>query len=244
LGQAGPEAAGARTVSGSQRHYARNWSTPTSFGIWGGSPAERATLAWTIARRIDPEPYWLQIELASEPHDSAEYAVVEKVPSEHRFHLNPEEMVPQSGEGNVATWFLRTDLGAGERLNHLADFTRLPLLAQQLLGDRSAYSPTKALVLANSNRLNAFYPQQEGGIRPFIEAFNEYAATPIFTVTAPPHENSHDIDYLIHLTEIDRGGQKMTRATCEQGAPKNVPGLFAVDERRDLDVLLDEIRGV
>ena len=230
-------------MPGSSRRYARNWSTPTSFGIWGGTTGERAELAWAIAHRIDAEPYWLQIELASEPHDPAEYAVVDQVTPEHRFLLDPEEMAPQTDQGNVATWFLRTDVGAGERLNRLADFTRLPLLAQRLLGGRSAYSPTKALVIANSDRLNAFYPQHEGGIRPFVEAFNEYATTLILTVADAPNENSRDIDYLVQLSEMERGAQRVTRATCVQGAPRNVPGLFAVDERRDLDVLLDDLRG-
>ena len=230
-------------MPGSQRRYLRNWSSPTSFGIWGGTAGERAEVAWAIARRIDAEPYWLQIELASEPHDRAEYAVVDRVPPEHRFLLDPEEMAPQTDQGNIAAWFLRTDVGAAERLNRLADFTRLPLLAQRLLGGRSAYSPTKALVIANSDRLNAFYPQHEGGIRPFVEAFNEYATTLILTVADAPNENSRDIDYLVQLSEIERGAQRVTRATCVQGAPRNVPGLFAVDERRDLDVLLDDLRG-
>ena len=185
----------------------------------------------------------MQIGLASEPHDPAEYAVVDRVPSEHLFLLHPEEMAPQTEHSNVATWFLRTDVGAGERLNRLADFTRLPLLAQRILEGRSAYSPTKALVIANSDRLQGFYPQEEGGIRPFIEAINEYATTPVLTATAPPGPNARDLDYLFHLTEIDREGQKAVRATCEYGAPKNVPGLFNVDDRRDLEVLMDEISG-
>ncbi|HYB79062.1 MAG TPA: hypothetical protein VEG66_04795 [Thermoplasmata archaeon] len=200
-------------------------------------------LAWALAHRIDAEPYWLQIELASELHDAAEYSIVDQVPSEHRFLLHPEEMAPQTGASNVATWFLRTDVGAGERLHHLADFTRLPLLAQQLLEGRSAYSPTKALVIANSNELEGFYPQEAGGIRPFIEAINEYATTLILTTSVNPSPNAQDLDYLFHLTEIDRGNRKVARVICEQGAPKNVPGLFAVEERRDLDVLLDELHG-
>lgn len=236
-------AAGGSIVPESQRRYARNWSTPTSFGIWGGTPGTRTKLASVIAHRVDAEPYWLQIELASEPHDPEEYAVVDRVPSSHRFLLDPEEMAPQAGHSNVATWFLRTDVGAGERLNHLADFTRLPLLAQRLLEGRSAYSPTKALVISNANRLQGLYPQEEGGIRPFIEAINEYATTLVLTTTITPAPNARDLDYILHLTEIDRGGQKALRVTCDLGAPKNAPGLFHVDDRRDFDVILDEIGG-
>lgn len=230
-------------MPGAQRRYARNWSTPTSFGVWGGSPGNRAQLAWAIAHRIDPDPYWVQIELASEPRDPDEYAIVNQVPSPHLFPLHPEEFAPQAGPGNVATWFLRTDMPAGDRLNRLADFTRLPLLAQRLLEGRSSYSPTKALVIANANRAEALYPREEGGLRPFFEAINEYATTVIITASNVPGPNVRDLDYVFHLTDIDRGGQKAVRATCEHGAPKNVPGLFAVEERRDLDVLLDEIRG-
>jgi len=230
------------TVPESERRYGRNWSIPTSFGVWGGTPAARAQLAWAIARRIDPEPYWLQLEQVSEPHDPAEYAVVDQVPTHHLFPLVPEEFAPVAEQSNVATWFLRTDMQPGDRLNRLADFTRLPLLAQRLLEGRSSYSPTKALVIANANRAEALYPREEGGLRPFFEAINEYATTVIITVTNVPGPNVHDLDYVFHLSEIERGVQRTIRATCEQGAPKNVPGLFTIDERRDLDVLLDEIR--
>lgn len=235
--------AGSETVPGTARTYARDWSRPTSFGIWGGSPGDRARLAWALAHRIDAAPYWLQIEIASEPSDPAEHAVVDQLPTDRRFHLRPEEFAPLSDQGNVATWFLRTDIQPGDRLNRLADFARLPLLAQRLLGGRSAYSPTKSLVIANANGLNAFYPQEEGGIRPFVEAINEYATTLILTVTSTPNPNVRDIDYVFHLTTIDREGQQATRATVEHGAPRNAPGLFTVEERRDLDVLLDELRG-
>ena len=231
-------------VPGTSRSYARDWSKPTSFGVWGGSPGDRAKLAWAIARRIDAEPYWLQIELGAGPRDPVEDGVVDQVPAEQRFILRPEEFAPRTDHGNVATWFLRPDIRAGDRLNRLADFAQLPLLAQRLLGGRSTYSPTKSLVISNANGLSEFYPGEEGGIRPVVDAFNEFATTLILTVTAPtPRANVRDIDYAFHLTEIDRGGQKGTRATCEFGAPKNVPGLFNVDDRRDLDVLLDELRG-
>jgi hypothetical protein len=230
-------------TSGSKRQYARDWAKPTSFGVWGGSPGNRAQLAWAIAHRIDPDPYWLQIELASEPHDPDEYAIVNQVPSHHLFPLDPEEFAPEPEHRNVATWFLRTDMPAGDRLNHLADFTRLPLLAQHLLGGRSSYSPTKALVIANANRAEALYPREEGGLRPFFEAINEYATTVIITATNVPGPNVRDLDYVFHLTEVDRSGRREVRATCEYGAPKNEPGLFTIEERRDLDVLLDEIRG-
>jgi len=230
-------------VPGTSRSYARNWATPTSFGVWGGTPGDRAKLAWALARRVDAEPFWLQIELAAEPLDPTERAIVDEVPSARCFRLRPEEFAPNVEQGNVATWFLRTDIQAGDRLNRLADFARLPLLAQSLLGGQSTYSPTRSLVIANANGLNAFYPQDEGGIRPFVEAFNEYATTLILTVTSTPRENVRDIDYVFRLTDIDRGGTNVARVTCEQGAPKNVAGLFTVDERRDLDVLLDELQG-
>jgi hypothetical protein len=231
------------TVTQAKREYTRNWSTPSSWGLWGGSPGERAKLAWTIAHRIDPNPYWLQIESASESRDSEEYSIVGQLAPENLFLLDPSELAPPAEQGNVATWFLRKDVAAGDRLNRLADFARLPLLAQRLLKGRSAYSPAKALVMAHSDRIQDMYPTEEGGIRPFIEAMNEFATTPIFTVTGPPVPNARDLDYVFQLTDIDRGGQKLTRAICEIGAPINVVGLFTVRAERDFDVLLDEIRG-
>jgi hypothetical protein len=72
-------------------------------------------------------------------------------------------------------------------------------MARRLLEGRSVYSSTKAIVIANSDRLQPMYPTAEGGIRPFIEAFHEYATTVIFTITTPPMANARGVDYLFRI---------------------------------------------
>lgn len=222
--------------------YSPNWLSPASFGIWGGSGADRATLARAIAMRVDPNWLWLQVELPEHQKDPAEYAIVDRVPPSQLFLVNPADLAPPAELGNAATWFLRDGVQSGDRLSHLADVVRLPLLAQRLLEGRSVYSATKALVIANSDRLQPMYPTQEGGIRPFIDAFHEYAASVIFTITTPPQPNARDVDYLLRIEAPEDGRSGPTRVLTQYGAPQGVPGLFRVGSISLLDELLDRIR--
>jgi len=223
------------------RIYSDDWATPTSIGFWGGSATDRALLASAFGRRIDPETFWLQVEDPSEPRDPGEYAVVGKFPSDHVFYLRPADLQPSNSEGNMASWLVRDDVTAEARLRTLADFARLPLLAQQILEGRSAYSPTKVLVIANSNRIQPYYPTEEGGIRPFLDALNSFAATMIFTLTDTPAPNSRDVDYLFRIIDPHPGEGGTTRVTCVQGAPRGAPGLFSPGFSRDLPQLLESI---
>lgn len=221
--------------------YSQDWRVPASFGVWGGSPGDRARLASALAHRIDPEPFWLQIEHSPADRDPEETRVVSRVPENHLFVLTPADFGPENGAGNMATWFLRTDVAGDDRLRHLADFVRLPTLARNLLEGRSSYSPTKALVIANSDRLQPLYPVEEGGVRPFIEAFHEYAASVIFTLTESPQPNARDVDYLMRLEVGESKSARNSRVTFQQGAPPQTPGLFTIGSQRELTALLELI---
>ena len=222
--------------------YSTNWQSPTSFGVWGGSSGERARLAWALASRIDPNPLWLQVELPSGAKDAAEYAVINQVPPGGLYVVNPADLAPPAELGNAATWFLRDGLGAGDRLSTLANVVRLPLLAQRLLEGRSVYSSTKALVIANSDRLQPMYPTEKGGIRPFIEAFHEFATSVIFTITTPPEANAEDVDYLLRLEKGVSMSKSPLRVVTQYGAPSGVPGLFTRGSERAFLALLEEIQ--
>jgi len=224
------------------RTYSTNWLSPASFGVWGGSPGNRARLAWALASRIDPTPLWLQVELPSGEKDPEEHEVVNRVPVEGRYFVNPADLAPPAELGNAATWFLRDGVEAGVRLSTLADVVRLPLLAQRLLEGRSVYSSTKALVIANSDRLQPMYPTTEGGIRPFIEAFHEFAASVIFTITTPPMANARDVDYLLRLDGGTSNPRGPVRVVVQFGAPSGVPGLFKAGTERPYLAMLDEIQ--
>jgi len=199
-------------------------------------------MAWALASRIDPTPLWLQVELPTGGKDTEEYEVVNRVPTGGLFFVNPADLAPPAELGNAATWFLRDGVDAGERLSNLADVVRLPLLAQRLLEGRSVYSSTKALVIANSDRLQPMYPTEEGGIRPFIEAFHEFATTVIFTITTPPMANARDVDYLLHLEGKTSNPGGAARVVVQSGAPTSVPGLFEAGSESPFLAFLDEIR--
>lgn len=228
-------------MSPPSRTYSDDWKVPTSFGFWGGTSKARAELALAVARRIDPNPFWLQIEDPSGAREESENATIEELRPDHVFYLNAADLAPQTHEGNMATIFLREDMAHGDRLRQLADFASLPLLAQRILEGRSSYSPTKALVLSNSHRAQPYYPTEEGGVRPIVQAFNAFATTIIFTIPQAPHPNARDVDYLFRLSEQPSEAGLRLRATCVQGAPLGEPGLFSVGLVRDVTALIEMI---
>jgi len=230
------------TIPPRPRSYSSDWTRPTSFGIWGSSAGDRARLAWSIAHRIDPNPFWLQIETPTGTHDPIELAILDRVPADHLFFLDPSELAPQTDLGNMASYFVREEITAEDRLRAVADFMRLPALAQQILEGRSPHSPTKVLAFANSDRAAALYSSREGGIVPLIEAINECAATIIFIVsTTPQPQNAQVVDYLLRLKDDDPGGISVVKAECPQGAPPGVPGLFTTGDRLPLTAMIDQI---
>jgi hypothetical protein len=223
------------------RVFARDWKRPTSFGLWGGSAGDRCRLAVALAHRIDAEPVWLQIENPGQTDDAVELSIVQQVPPNRLYFVHPSELGPEDDLGNLASWFVREDVEANTRLRTLADFMRLPSLARRILEGRSAYSPTLALVVANSDRIQSLYPTEEGGIRPFLEALNEYAATPLFTLTTPPLPNSRDVDYLLQIEGDGSARHAPARVTCTHGAPPATVGLFTAGQRWGLADLIDQL---
>jgi hypothetical protein len=203
---------------------------------------DRCRLAWALAHRIDPDFYWLQVDDPHGARQPAEESTVSRIPPDRLFVLNPADLAPHPELGSMTSWVVREDVEADTRLRALGDFMGLPNLARRLLEGRSEFSGTRVLVYANSDRATAYYGDVGVSIRPFIEAMNRYASTPIFTVVRPTRPKGADyVDYLFHLEVEDRGGRTTTNVECLSGAPVGVPGLFTVGRTQELSALIAEI---
>jgi hypothetical protein len=42
--------------------YSPDWKKPISFCFWGDSLGDQCRPAWAVPRKINPDPYWLQVE--------------------------------------------------------------------------------------------------------------------------------------------------------------------------------------
>ncbi len=222
------------------RSYSDDWSVPTSFGIWGGSAGERARLAWAIARRIGPEPYWLNVEESPPAREPEEEEVRKGISDRHFFAIQPAELAPHNDLGNMANWVVRDDTPQDERLRTLADFMRLPDLARRLLVNRAPLSPTDALVIANANRTQPLklYSGEEGSLRPLFEATNHFSISIIITITNVPLPASKDVDYLLQIDLVAPARTRPPHVSVSQGAPAGRPGLFTVGQRLEFEALL------
>ncbi len=229
-------------MSTKPRSYSDDWRVPTSIGVWGGTRAAQTQLALAVARRVDPEFYWLQIVGDPASHDAPEPSLAGRVPSGHLFYLRPDQLAPRTRSGRVADWFGRADIEAATRLHQIAESLRLPSLARIFLDGKSATSSTKALVIAESNLAEPFLPLEEGGIRPFIEAMNQYGVTLVTTLSNRPNPNARDIDYVLFIRPGSGVDASLADVECRQGPPPGAPGLFTQGKARGLNALAADLR--
>jgi hypothetical protein len=227
------------TVTTKPRAYALDWRTPTSFGVFGGSAADRARLAWAFARRVDQSPYWIQLVEARHGPETPPVLAAGWVPAHHLVVLAPSDLAPRPELGSIADWLAREDIEADRRVRTVLDFVRLPNLLREIAEDHGGDAATKALVIADSHRAAPFYVDEPQGIRPFVEALNEYSTTIVFAAGESETRYAADVDYVFRL-DRDTSGPPVT-AECVGGAPRGPEGLFHVGERRELLTLLKEL---
>ncbi len=101
------------------------------------------------------------------------------------------------------------------------------------------------MVIAESNLAEPFLPLEEGGIRPFIEAFNQYGVTLVTTLSNRPNPNARDIDYLLFIRPGSGGvDASVTDVECQQGPRPGTHGLFTQGRVWGLKALVAELRQV
>lgn len=224
------------------RTYSPEWKAPTSLGVWGGSRATRARLALAIAQRIDPGFYWLQAVGDVEPREVPEASLAGRVGAGHLFYLRPTQLSPQTRSGPVADWFVRDDVAPDARVQRIGELLRLPSLARTLLQGRTASSPTRALVIADANLAEPFLSLEEGGVRPFFEAFHQLATSLVVTISNRPRPNARDFDYLFYIRPGSEDVGSLAEVECQQGPPAGTPGLFHPGSVGRLNALVEELR--
>jgi hypothetical protein len=224
------------------RVYDANWQKPTSICFWGDSVGDQCRLTLAVARKINPDVFWLQVEDPREELDTVEQSILKQLPRDRLWSVTAPEFAPRPEVAQFATWFYRSDLDANARLRGLADYMRLPILARDLLDDWSPSNPTRTIVIGRANRLAPFYEPEERGIRPFVEAINQYSTTPIFVFPSNrPPKNGRDADYLLRVTVTGVGDLRKTKVHCELGASPGTPGLFHSGRSWEVDSLLAEL---
>jgi len=229
-------------MSVENRRFSDDWRVPTSIGLWGGSPPTRARLAMAIARRINPDFYWLQIQGAPGSGTDGPSVAAGRVSSGHLFYLRPSQVSRQTPAGPVADWFVRSDVESETRLNLIGDFLKLPTLARNLIGGNASGGLTNVLVIADANLAESVLSLEEGGIRPFIDALNQHAVTMITTLGNRPNPNAKDIDYLLYVRPEPTVEESGAPVECRQGSPPGVPGLFTLGTVQGINEIIEEMR--
>jgi hypothetical protein len=123
------------------------------------------------------------------------------------------ELAPNAPASNAALSAL-IHLEATQQVEDLVDFLRMPDIIQDQVVLLQATGRFRVLVVANVDRIEAFWPQVAGTAKRTIELLNRHRITLISTQVGDPRPPRFDYDYVIHVRESEKTGHL---AVCEQG---------------------------
>jgi hypothetical protein len=173
--------------------------------LYGRSRAVVNRLLYAMARAIDPEPIWLDLSPgALGPGDDAGPVELGWVPRERLFVTwDIREARPQSAVGQSALMrVVRADDPSGS-VARLADFVRLPPIAQEVISRVDVGVPRHALAVANSDRVRRDYPNTIDGVRPIVTQLLEAPLCPLFGVQGVPGPGRMAFSYVFEVRAAD-----------------------------------------
>jgi hypothetical protein len=140
----------------------------------------------------------------------------------------PSATQPQDAVANTALWsVVRADEPAAS-LTRLADFVRLPPIAQEIISRLELGEARHALAIANSDRVRSVYPNTVEGVRPIVESFLEAPLLPFFAAKGTPGPGRMAFDFVFEVRARDlahwnEGTLLAEKAPRDTGVPVGVP---------------------
>ena len=177
---------------------------PSATFLWGGSRPVLLRVLYALVRANDPDFYWLDIRGPADP--SAEPGPVELgwIPDSSLFLTREaSEARPQDALGNLAMWTIVRSDEPETVLAQVSDFVRLPPIAQDILSRLGLDGRTRAVAIANSDRVREYYPTTPQGVRPVLDAFLGAQVLPFFAAQGTPGEGRWAFDYVFEVRARD-----------------------------------------
>jgi len=172
--------------------------------LWGSSRAVVNRLLFAMVRAHDPEPIWLDLrgrELADGEPGPVE---LDWIPRDHLYLAEePASARPQDAIANMALWTVVRADEPDAAVSRLADFVRLPPIAQQILQRADVGAARHALAVANSDRVRGEYPTTVEGVRPIVRALMDGPLLPFFGAVGPPGAGRMAFDLVFEVRAPD-----------------------------------------
>lgn len=172
--------------------------------LWGQSREVLNRVLFAMVRAVDPEPLWLEIGASESEAGGLGPAALEWIPSDHLFlAAEPSAARPQDAVANVAMWNVVRADEPTESITRLADFVRLPPIAQEIISRLELGETRHALAIANSDRVRSVYPSTVEGVRPIVESFLDAPLLPFFAAQGTPGPGRMAFDFVFEVRARD-----------------------------------------
>lgn len=180
-------------------------------------------VAFSMARSLDPAPFWLEIV---EHGEDPEPLRMGWVPTERLYVTErPEDLEPARAVGNLALWgVVRSDEPA-TLLAQLTDFVRLPPLVQEVLGRTTADSRLRAVAVGNADRIGPLFAQHPEEVAWLVDYLRTSSLCLILASTGyiGPSRTAFDCEFRVIGDSLERW--KEATITCDRS---RVAGTFSI----------------
>ncbi len=191
--------------------------------VWGGCRPVVNRVLFALAEANDPSPYWLDIQDPSEGAEDGGPVRLGWIRPDHLYlTAGLDEARPQESLGNLAIGNLVRSDEPGRTILKLAEFVRLPEVAQKVISLLGTDGAPHVISIANSDRIRDSFPLDPAEVRHVFDAFLDAHLHPFFSVTGPGTERRWASDFVFEVTATGLDRWKDGALVCEK-APGGSP---------------------
>lgn len=179
-------------------------SGPYGTFLWGESRAVLNRVLFAMVRAIDSHPLWLELGALQPEGGDPGPIELDWISSDHVFLADEPSIVnPQDAVANTALLGLVRADESSVALTRLADFVRLPPIAQEIISRIGNGESRHALAIANSDRVRSAYPSTVEGVRPIVTAFLDSKILPVLAARGTPGPGRMAFDFVFEVRATD-----------------------------------------
>jgi len=179
-------------------------SGPYGTFLWGPSRAVLNRVLFAMVRAVDPDPLWLDLAGSPSPEGDPSPVDLAWIRSERLFLADePSATKPQDAVANMALLSIVRADEPPATIARLADFVRLPPIAQEIISRMGPGERLHALAIANADRVRSQYPATVEGVRPIVTAFLEAPLLPFFAAQGTPGPGRMAFDFVFEVRAVD-----------------------------------------
>lgn len=187
--------------------------------VHGSSRTVVLRLVYAMARANDPNPTWVDIRDTDLPVDPPGPTELGWIPENHLYLVCLADAKPQDAVANMALWNVVRSDEPSSVIGEFRDFLRLPPTIQDAVSRVGAEPSRPVFVIANSDRLRAYYPKDVGGVRPIINAMLHGGVLPLFAAAGAPGEGRLAFDFVFEVRAPDLDHWRTGSLVCEKAPP-------------------------